>query len=428
MLLKTVFLTALAALAVAAPNPNPEPEETTLEERNNWGWIPAIYARRQLHPNCGIAGVNCGKSGPFWFCAPFRAECCKASIVLSTRDNDGGDGGDGGDEKPADGGESTALIWPPPIHRKTYCPSGVAAGASLTGVAARRPTRLVQAGRWTARRSEDMKLSSQCGATLERRDQVITSNIPSSLAAAVTPRSAGVGGARLYNGAPAAARHRPFLLRRTSLFLAARSSSTPTKQLPLLPIVMFTLCKWLPALLLACAFLGVASAQSQNPNQKAKLHTIANPNLCVALGDGTYNRDIVLRPCSHELATWAINKNEGKTFIRHINQCLNGAYFALDWGFNVQNGNPAYGQLCQDEALRYAYDLWQEGGHDPWRWERLSTGQFRLFGFPLNPCLDIKDGRVQEGTKLQIWDCHPQGHPDYNNQKFNIEWLGPEYP
>lgn len=45
-----------------------------------------------------------------------------------------------------------------------------------------------------------------------------------------------------------------------------------------------------------------------------------------------------------------------------------------------------------------------------------------------DPCLDIKDGRVQEGTKLQIWDCHPQGHPDYNNQKFNIEWLGPEYP
>lgn len=57
---------------------------------------------------------------------------------------------------------------------------------------------------------------------------------------------------------------------------------------------------------------------------------------------------------------------------------------ALDWGFNVHNGIQAYGQLCQDEALRYAYDLWQEGGHDPWRWERLSTGQFRLFGFPLS--------------------------------------------
>lgn len=102
----------------------------------------------------------------------------------------------------------------------------------------------------------------------------------------------------------------------------------------------FGLSKWLPALLLACAFLGLASAQSQNPNQKAKLHTIGNPNLCVALGDGTYNRDIILRPCSHELATWAINQNEGKTFIRHINQCLNGGFCeslrywkqVLSWG------------------------------------------------------------------------------------------------
>lgn len=77
MLLKTIIITALAALAMAAPNPNPEPEDSTLEERNNWGWIPALYARRQLHPNCGIAGVGCGKSGKFWFCAPFKAECCK---------------------------------------------------------------------------------------------------------------------------------------------------------------------------------------------------------------------------------------------------------------------------------------------------------------------------------------------------------------
>lgn len=45
-----------------------------------------------------------------------------------------------------------------------------------------------------------------------------------------------------------------------------------------------------------------------------------------------------------------------------------------------------------------------------------------------DPCLDIKDGRLQEGTKLQIWDCHDQSHPDFKNQKFNIELLGPEYP
>lgn len=75
MLLKTVIVTALAALAVAAPHPEPEP---TLEERNNFGWIPALYARRQLHGNCGIAGVSCGKSGKFWFCAPFKATCCKS--------------------------------------------------------------------------------------------------------------------------------------------------------------------------------------------------------------------------------------------------------------------------------------------------------------------------------------------------------------
>lgn len=76
MLLKTLAITAFAALAAATPSP--VQDEGTLEERSNWGWIPALYARRQTFPNCGIAGVNCGKSGKFWFCAPHKASCCKS--------------------------------------------------------------------------------------------------------------------------------------------------------------------------------------------------------------------------------------------------------------------------------------------------------------------------------------------------------------
>lgn len=43
-----------------------------------------------------------------------------------------------------------------------------------------------------------------------------------------------------------------------------------------------------------------------------------------------------------------------------------------------------------------------------------------------DPCLDVKDGRVYDGAKLQIWECHQKGHPDFKNQQFNIEVLGPE--
>lgn len=31
-------------------------------------------------------------------------------------------------------------------------------------------------------------------------------------------------------------------------------------------------------------------------------------------------------------------------------------------------------------------------------------------------CLDNADGKVTDGNKVQIWDCHDQCHPDYNNQ------------
>lgn len=80
MLVKTLAITTLAALAAAAPSP--AEEENSLEARNNWGWIPALYARAQTWPNCGIAGVNCGKSGKYWFCAPHRASCCKSELQI----------------------------------------------------------------------------------------------------------------------------------------------------------------------------------------------------------------------------------------------------------------------------------------------------------------------------------------------------------
>lgn len=86
---------------------------------------------------------------------------------------------------------------------------------------------------------------------------------------------------------------------------------------------MLTVFACLAALLLACAARAAPSSASL---YKAKLHAARNHNLCVGLSDGTYNRDIVLRPCSHESTTWAINKDEGRTFIRHKNVCLNGAY------------------------------------------------------------------------------------------------------
>lgn len=55
---------------------------------------------------------------------------------------------------------------------------------------------------------------------------------------------------------------------------------------------------------------------------------------------------------------------------------------SYDWGFNIGNGGPTYGQLCQDEALRWGYDMWNDISF-PWRWDRLPTGQFQLYGFPL---------------------------------------------
>lgn len=45
-----------------------------------------------------------------------------------------------------------------------------------------------------------------------------------------------------------------------------------------------------------------------------------------------------------------------------------------------------------------------------------------------DPCLDLKDGKLYDGAKLQIWDCHQKGHADFDNQSWNIEFLGPQYP
>lgn len=31
-------------------------------------------------------------------------------------------------------------------------------------------------------------------------------------------------------------------------------------------------------------------------------------------------------------------------------------------------------------------------------------------------CLDNADGKLTDGNKVQIWDCHDTCHPDYKNQ------------
>lgn len=79
-------------------------------------------------------------------------------------------------------------------------------------------------------------------------------------------------------------------------------------------------------LTLVTALLVAAAAEAADTLVKAKLHARRNYGLCVGLSDGTYNRNIVLRNCNHESAIWVIRDNEGDTFIRHRNVCLNGAW------------------------------------------------------------------------------------------------------
>lgn len=102
---------------------------------------------------------------------------------------------------------------------------------------------------------------------------------------------------------------------------------------------------YLPALLL-CALFPAVDAQPSSPLVKAKLHSSVNYNLCVGLSDGTYNRDIVLRPCTHESAVWSINKDSGTTFIRHRNVCLNGGYSEF----------PSHGAGLEEDQIAHAED------------------------------------------------------------------------
>lgn len=77
---------------------------------------------------------------------------------------------------------------------------------------------------------------------------------------------------------------------------------------------------------LTALLLGSFAHAQESQLYLAKLHATRNSNLCVGLSDGTYNRDIVLRPCSHDSAIWSIRKDEGSTFMRHKNVCLNGGF------------------------------------------------------------------------------------------------------
>lgn len=69
----------LATLASAVVIPNLAPNNTEALDK---GWIPALYAQPQSFPNCGIAGVSCGKSNGFWYCAPHGATCCVSEYSM----------------------------------------------------------------------------------------------------------------------------------------------------------------------------------------------------------------------------------------------------------------------------------------------------------------------------------------------------------
>ncbi|EKD01275.1 hypothetical protein A1Q2_04432 [Trichosporon asahii var. asahii CBS 8904] len=160
MLLHTVLISTLSALALARspphPNPDPNPCQPTDGEL-----IKATWIAPRTFPNCGFAGVGCGSAlGPNgkrqYYCAPFKATCCQRAPeprerrsrvrrqdtesvdtaeeqaeadkqvqdVSKDREDDGDNGVEDGDDQGEDGDEGDEPLFGKPDGKRSYCPDG----------------------------------------------------------------------------------------------------------------------------------------------------------------------------------------------------------------------------------------------------------------------------------------------------------------
>ncbi|GMK58082.1 hypothetical protein CspeluHIS016_0501140 [Cutaneotrichosporon spelunceum] len=170
-------------------------------------------------------------------------------------------------------------------------------------------------------------------------------------------------------------------------------------------------------------FLALLSLAAASPTPRAfippgaslvSIHPHTHADRCLDVAGGVHNmNDVVIAPCSDAASQqWYVLPGAPTYILSSVDHtlCVDAGTNPLA-GYHPSNGAGAKLMLCPSDNWPSPYD-----SPDGRKWRY--SGQFTQLN--TNFCLDLADGSV--GGRVQIWDCHDQCHPDYNNQVWDFTY------